>query len=248
MAAPVDRRSLAHLAEISYDSANKALVSLHSIVAIPDNITMPIQLHHASFCEFIMDLSRCNDPRFSVDRKWQHKILAGRCVQLVTEHLRQDICDLRAPGVEVARLDRSVVKRLLSPSVEYACRFWLPHVEQADEMFDDLSSISMFLHRHLLHWFEALSLLRRSPEAVHVLGCLEMLTVSCGKLPVQQLSRTMLTNYKRGEPADLQAFVHDAKRFALAYAGMMAKTPLQIYSSALVFTPSRSIVRRQFLH
>jgi hypothetical protein len=178
MAAPVDRRSLAHLAETSCDSANKALVGLHSIIAIPDDISKPMRLHHASFREFIMDPSRCNDPRFSVDGKWQHKILAERCVRLMAERLRQDICHLRAPDVHISQLDRSVVKQWLSPSVEYACRYWLHHAQQADEMFDDLSGISRFLHKHLLHWLEALSLLRRPLEAIHVLGSLELLTVS----------------------------------------------------------------------
>ncbi len=48
--------------------------------------------------------------------------------------------------------------------------------------------------------------------------------------------------------ADLHAFVHDAKLFVLSYVGMMAEFPLQIYCSALVFAPSRSLVRQQFVH
>jgi hypothetical protein len=44
----------------------------------------------------------------------------------------------------------------------------------------DLGSISDFLYVHLLHWLEALSLLRKLPEAVHGLRDLELLTVSNG--------------------------------------------------------------------
>ena len=45
---------------------------------------------------------------------------------------------------------------------------------------------------------------------------------------------------------NLYAFIHDAKRFALRHRSVIEYAPLQIYSSALIFTPERSIIRRQF--
>jgi WD40 repeat protein len=44
----------------------------------------------------------------------------------------------------------------------------------------------------------------------------------------------------------LQELTHDAKRFALSYRSIIEEAPLQIYCSALVFAPEKSIVRKQF--
>ena len=42
-------------------------------------------------------------------------------------------------------------------------------------------------------------------------------------------------------------FVKDASRFVLSYRNMIETSPLQLYSSALLFSPQRSIIRKQFL-
>ena len=41
--------------------------------------------------------------------------------------------------------------------------------------------------------------------------------------------------------------VKDANRFVLSHRYMIETTPLQLYSSALVFSPQRSIIKQQFL-
>ncbi|KAH7398126.1 putative wd40 repeat pf20 [Cadophora sp. MPI-SDFR-AT-0126] len=45
---------------------------------------------------------------------------------------------------------------------------------------------------------------------------------------------------------NLHAFIHDAKRFALYNRSIIEHAPLQLYFSALIFAPERSIIRRQF--
>ena len=51
---------------------------------------------------------------------------------------------------------------------------------------------------------------------------------------------------KADKAPNLYAFIHDAKRFALRNRSIIEFAPLQIYSSALVFAPVSSIIRRQF--
>jgi WD40 repeat protein len=51
---------------------------------------------------------------------------------------------------------------------------------------------------------------------------------------------------KADKSPHLDAFVHDAKRFALYNRSIIEEAPLQIYYSALVFAPEVSIVRGQF--
>lgn len=44
----------------------------------------------------------------------------------------------------------------------------------------------------------------------------------------------------------LSALIHDAKRFSLYNQDIIAEAPLQIYLSALIFAPEKSIVLQQF--
>src|SRR5271168_1586486 len=44
----------------------------------------------------------------------------------------------------------------------------------------------------------------------------------------------------------LPAFVHDAQRFILSSASIIRVAPLQVYCSALLFSPKASIVRQFF--
>ncbi|KAI9856253.1 MAG: hypothetical protein M1813_009172 [Trichoglossum hirsutum] len=54
----------------------------------------------------------------------------------------------------------------------------------------------------------------------------------------------MLAEPNRG---DLLTMVNDANRFIYYNRSIIEKAPLQTYNSALIFSPKRSIVRRQFL-
>ena len=49
----------------------------------------------------------------------------------------------------------------------------------------------------------------------------------------------------RAQP-ELQTLVHDAKRFILSNRPVIEKAPLQIYHSALLFSPKSSILRKKF--
>ncbi|KAA8893578.1 hypothetical protein FN846DRAFT_761201, partial [Sphaerosporella brunnea] len=45
----------------------------------------------------------------------------------------------------------------------------------------------------------------------------------------------------------LLTMVHDAKLFVLSHRSAIESVPLQIYCSALVYSPSKSVIRCQFL-
>ena len=55
-----------------------------------------------------------------------------------------------------------------------------------------------------------------------------------------------MPSIKADKSPHLNAFIHDAKRFALYNRSIIEEAPLQIYCSALVFAPEMSIVRGQF--
>jgi hypothetical protein len=93
-------------------------------------------------------------------------------------NLRKDICDLKAPGVRFALVERRLVEQLLPRAVQYACSRWVRHVSSAEAANPEFGGILAFLEKHLLHWLEALCLLERSSEAIYMLGGPELISIS----------------------------------------------------------------------
>jgi hypothetical protein len=88
--------------------------------------------------------------------------------------LKQDICGLSAPGVLVTNVESSRVDERLPPEVQYACLYWVQHLQKSCASLDDDSyHVYAFLQEHLLHWLEALSLMGKTSEGVLTLSSLE---------------------------------------------------------------------------
>jgi len=149
------------------------LEDLHSILDIPEDQSLPIRLHHPSFRDFLLDKERCNDPRFSVDEKKAHGSLAAACIQLMSESLRQDICGLRSPGALVNEVEQDTVTECIPMELQYACLYWVQHAQKSGIRLEDDGQVHAFLHNHLLHWLEALSLIQKTSEAVLALISLD---------------------------------------------------------------------------
>jgi hypothetical protein len=117
---------------------------------------------HNSLRDFVMDPLRCGVKHFLVNPVKTHKKLLGQCLRLLDEHLCEDICGIRDPGLanaEIpdlpARLDRHVPEAL-----RYACRCWPIHLVNSGSVFRAMpSEVLSFCTHHLLHWLEVLSLL-----------------------------------------------------------------------------------------
>ena len=61
------------------------------------------------------------------------------------------------------------------------------------------------------------------------------------------MSDRILANVTKGDKTSrLQVFIHDAKRFSLYSKSVIEEAPLQLYYSALIFAPKKSIVRGHF--
>src|SRR5271156_1511459 len=59
-------------------------------------------------------------------------------------------------------------------------------------------------------------------------------------------SRFKANLIKDNKTSHLYGFIHDAKRFLLYSRSIIEEAPLQIYWSALIFAPQRSLIRIQF--
>lgn len=170
---PLTVSSLRRLLHVAKDKINQALKDLHAILDIPKVDAHPLRLHHPSFRDFLLDPKRCTDQDFWVDEEQAHEMLADRCIQLMSKSLKEDICGVGAPGVLVADVERSFIKQGLSPEVQYACCYWMDHVQKSGTQLRDNDQVHVFLQEHLLHWLEALGWIGKISDGVHAMASLE---------------------------------------------------------------------------
>lgn len=132
----------------------------------------------------------------------------------------------------------------------YACIYWVDHfcawLLTGDQHQNSLcyTMITQFLESKCLYWFEAMSLLRCTSEAIKAMQRLEDELVS-SNVSADLDSRLSSVQQDR-DPDELKLLVKDAVRFASTHRNIMDVTPLQVYDSALIFTPKFSKIKRCF--
>ena len=172
---PLSVYSLSRMLCVTKEDIDQALEDLHSVLDIPKDQNHPLRLHHPSFRDFLLNNDRCEDLNFWVDEKQAHQTLVDSCIRLMSTSLKQDICDVKAPGMLVAAVDSSQVERSLPPSVQYACLYWIRHLQKSSAQLCDNDQVHQFLQVHLLHWLEALSWMEKTSEGILAILSLEAL-------------------------------------------------------------------------
>jgi hypothetical protein len=151
----------------------RTLTHLHSVLDVPDDNNGAIRLLHPSFRDFLLDQKRCSNPQFYIDEILVHREMYLNCLQVMSQHLRRNICNLRRPGADISELSRSEVDTHIQPYVQYACRFWVYHYKRSDIGIGGYNNIEKFLRKHFLHWLEALALLGCASDAVVMIHILD---------------------------------------------------------------------------
>lgn len=120
--------------------------------------TGPIRILHASFYDYLATHDR-GEP-WAIDVEQCKVQLAYGCIALLDQQLRKNMCNL-VLSLPVQD-DQS-----LSEGITYASKFWIEHVCSITNAPGDLAdTILGFLQSHLLHWIEALVILKARGAAV----------------------------------------------------------------------------------
>jgi hypothetical protein len=90
-------------------------------------------------------------------------------------YLKQDICGLDVPGSLVSEVESSLVEQCLPPEVQYACLYWVQHVQKGGVLLNDNARVHQFLQTHFLHWLETLSWMQRMSEGILAIASLELI-------------------------------------------------------------------------
>jgi hypothetical protein len=115
---------------------------------------------------------------FPLGQEEEHLKIASRSLQIMSDTLRKDICDLRIPGVLLKGLGG--INQDPLAHIQYACCYWVDHLSQAGGLHLQTSLLDggivhEFLQKHLLHWLEVLSLTGKMSEGVLAITSLESL-------------------------------------------------------------------------
>jgi hypothetical protein len=111
----------------------------------------------------------------------QHRVVS-RSLQAMSTSLTRDVYNLQYPGFPIAEVKVPDPDPLAS--IRYACVYWVDHLFQIESGYNgvgfcDYGTIDVFLKKHLLHWLEALSLMRSISDGVFAIAKLvDLLTVS----------------------------------------------------------------------
>ncbi|CAI7631252.1 unnamed protein product, partial [Penicillium pancosmium] len=162
----------------------------------------------------------------------EHNVIFSRSLDVIYQTLRRDILNIKLPGLYTK--DVSVPSPNPLAPVEYACLYWVDHLyAYKSNKALKLSSknkemLDTFLKWKYLNWLEALSILRSLSDGIRAMKKLESLTQE----EIKSFS--------------LLERVRDATRFIQYHRKGIESSPLQVYCSPLVFSPSKSLTRMAF--
>ncbi|KAK6513272.1 hypothetical protein TWF506_009431 [Arthrobotrys conoides] len=225
---PLSRRSLSELIGIEEEAIRYRLKAFHSILRIPVEPDLPVKTLHLSFRDFLLDPGQKSRNPFSVDETELHRRIVGECIALLSKKLRTDICSLGSPGILRSDIDSAIIQQSVPADVGYACQYWVHHLKKSHHDIEEDGPVHKFLQEHLLHWLEATSILGISPNNIHLVKDLQSIVPNSDKV------------------SKLSEFLWDVERFIKFNQWIIAEAPLQVYFSALLFSPEHSIVRTTF--
>lgn len=187
---PLSIHALSKLVNTSQQEVDQTLDDLHAILDIPKDPKLPLRLHHPSFRDFLLKKDSREDPDIWVDELQAHQTLADCCIRLLSNSLKQDICNLSAPGTLVADTRSGRIAQCLPPEVKYACLYWIQHLKKSNTQLCDNDQVHQFLQVHFLHWLEALGWMGKASEGILTILSLEtQIQVShlCGIVQLRDL-------------------------------------------------------------
>jgi hypothetical protein len=168
--------SIAKLLDVNIRDIESLLRCLHSVLRVPNNPKVPVQLLHLSFRDFLLDKEQC-ETDFWIDEKATHAKTATKCIAVMSTErgLRENICGLEYPGKLRSEVASEIINNSLPAELQYACRYWVHHLQRGECSIHDGDEVHNFLKKHFLHLLEALGILGKISESIAMITTLQLL-------------------------------------------------------------------------
>ncbi|KAI3393595.1 hypothetical protein diail_3899 [Diaporthe ilicicola] len=229
------------LGSVMVASVPLALAELKTLADLPPNVSVrtiankcgsfltiqneKVYFVHQSAQEYLEGAKECFKLRLGdLNEKMLKRSLEG-----LKSTLRRDIYGLKSLGT----LKTDITKPSTDPlgSVRYCCLHWADHLSEVSEKSQLPANLILdFLRTAFLNWIEALALLG------------DFATAISSNLKLRKYSKERRTPVHES----INDFTIDAERFLLFNREGIELAPLQVYTSALIFTPTGSLVRKLF--
>lgn len=172
---PLSIHALHMLLDISVNQIKRTVIDLHSILHVPLEENDELRLHHPSFRDYLVNPTRCSLESFHISEKVVHRRLLLNCLRLMSAALKENICDLdySNPGILRAEVEERRVQQSIHPALQYACLYWVQHLQRSGGMIFDKDQVDDFMRQHLLAWLEALSWMGKAAESIQAATCLK---------------------------------------------------------------------------
>lgn len=122
-----------------------------------------IHILHPSFADFLSNRARCKYDMWFIDLASHNFCFTVHCLDHLDGFLKYNMCSLKlSQSVHVESVS-------LPEGVAYACVFWVEHVCIIKDATSITERLETFLFKHLLHWFEAMAILKRSRDTIGIL-------------------------------------------------------------------------------
>ncbi|KAF3037157.1 hypothetical protein E8E11_006197 [Didymella keratinophila] len=216
---PITLAELVSLTESQEDVADEA--ELQEIIDLCGSLLTvrgdTVYFVHQSAQDFL--LMRASDKVFPDGKEAAHSVVFCRSLAILSKTLQRDMYCLKAPGVQINDVQSPNANPL--GASRYACIYWIDHLCDSKRKFgtnnakilQDINAVGEFVRKKYLYWLEGLSLCK-----------------STAKGGVQ-------------DGDELAKLFKDARRFIMYHKGSIESYPLQLCASALLFSPTESMIR-----
>src|SRR3984957_14005953 len=91
--------------------------------------------------------------------------------------LKRDICGLHTDGTLTTDVDSGREGRCLSPELQYACLYWVQHLQRSGAQLYDNHQVRRYLREQSRHSLEALRWLQQPSEGILGTASLESIAL-----------------------------------------------------------------------
>lgn len=119
-----------------------------------------IRILHPSFADFLSNQIRCQCDTWFIDMTSHNLRVARFCLDRMDSYLRYNVCNLELS---------TTADTTLPEDVAYVCDFWVEHICIIEDAASIADRLETFLFKHLMHWFEAMSILKRSRKTIDLM-------------------------------------------------------------------------------
>jgi hypothetical protein len=167
---PLSVSAISELLDLHVEKIKWRLRPFHSVLNVPDEESAPVRLFHLSFREFLLDSEISDRTPLWIEESSTHQKLSDQCMFVCRQKLKKNICGL-ASGIEREEIDAMDIQELLSPALQYSCRYWVHHLVCSKKA--DVQNVHLFLKGCFLYWMEAMGILGRASQVIRDLNLLQ---------------------------------------------------------------------------